>query len=92
MKNRFAKKQAFTIVELIIVLAVVGILAAILIPSFTSIIGKANAKSALSDAKSTLTLFTAENLSVTDGRIADSIVIFVKSKALLFIWLQNERE
>lgn len=86
MKNRFAKKQAFTIVELIIVLAVVGILAAILIPSFTSIIGKANAKSALSDAKSTLTLFTAENLSVTDGRIADSIVIFVKKAKRYYLF------
>ena len=38
--------KGFTIVELIIVIAVIGILAAILIPAFSNIIEKANAKSA----------------------------------------------
>ena len=39
MKN---KKKGFTIVELVIVIAVIAILAAVLIPTFTSLIGKAN--------------------------------------------------
>ena len=56
-------KKAFTIVELVIVIAVIGILAAILIPAFSNIIARANAKAALSDARSTLTSFLAENLN-----------------------------
>ena len=39
MKN--SKKRGFTIVELVIVIAVIAILASILIPTFTSIIQKA---------------------------------------------------
>ena len=38
MSKANAKKRAFTIVELIIVIAVIGILAAILIPAFSNII------------------------------------------------------
>ena len=41
MKNN-KKKKAFTIVELVIVIAVIAILAAVLIPTFASLIDKAN--------------------------------------------------
>ena len=47
--------KAFTIVEVIIVIAVIGILAAILILALPRAIDEANEKSALSDAKNTLT-------------------------------------
>lgn len=40
MKNN--KRKGFTIVELVIVIAVIGILAAVLIPTFSSVITKAN--------------------------------------------------
>ena len=44
MKNNFQKKdrKAFTIVELVIVIAVIAILAAVLIPTFSNIIKKSN--------------------------------------------------
>lgn len=42
MKN---SKRAFTIVELVIVIAVIAILAAVLIPTFSSLIEKANVNS-----------------------------------------------
>ena len=45
------KHNAFTMIELVIVLAVIGILAAILIPVLSSVITKSNAKSALTDAR-----------------------------------------
>ena len=80
------KQKAFTIVELIIVIAVIGILAAILIPAFTNIIAKANAKSALSDARNTLTSFLTENLEIVDGVIAKSIVIFVKKAKMYYVF------
>lgn len=40
MKNR--KRKGFTIVELVIVIAIVAVLAGVLIPTFASIIDKAN--------------------------------------------------
>ena len=59
MKNR----KGFTIVELVIVIAVIAILAAVLIPTFSGVIGKANESSALQTARSTLT--NALNMSST---------------------------
>ena len=44
-------KRAFTIVELVIVIAVIAILAAVLIPTFSGIVDKANRSSALQEAK-----------------------------------------
>ncbi|NLB61450.1 MAG: prepilin-type N-terminal cleavage/methylation domain-containing protein [Clostridiales bacterium] len=79
-------KKAFTIVELIIVIAVIGVLAAILIPAFTNMIAKANAKAALSDARSTLTSYLAENMSVVDGQIASSIVIFINKAKMYYVF------
>ena len=50
MKNRKAKK-GFTIIELVVVIAVIGILAAVLIPTFSGVIDKANASAAAQNAK-----------------------------------------
>lgn len=50
MKNRKAKK-GFTIIELVIVIAVIGILAAVLIPTFSGVIDKANESAAAQNAK-----------------------------------------
>lgn len=44
-------KKGFTLVELVIVIAVIAILAAVLIPVFTNIIGDAKEKAALADAR-----------------------------------------
>ena len=49
------REKGFTLVELIIVIAVIGVLAAILIPVFSNVIEKSNRKSALSDARNALT-------------------------------------
>ena len=59
MKNR----KGFTIVELVIVIAVIAILAAVLIPTFSGVISKANDSAALQTARSTLT--NALNMSST---------------------------
>ena len=48
-------KKGFTIVELVIVIAVIAILAAVLIPTFSNVIEKANASAALQAAKNAQT-------------------------------------
>ena len=60
MKNRKAKK-GFTIIELVIVIAVIGILAAVLIPTFSNVIDKANATAAMENAKNAYTNFLVDN-------------------------------
>ena len=56
MKNRKAKK-GFTIIELVIVIAVIGILAAALIPTFSGVIEKANATAAMENARNAYTQY-----------------------------------
>jgi prepilin-type N-terminal cleavage/methylation domain-containing protein len=63
MKTRSSKK-AFTIVELLIVIAIIGILSAILFPAFNKMIDNANAKSALADAKNISTQFVSESRDI----------------------------
>ena len=57
MKNR----KGFTITELVIVIAVIAILAAVLIPTFSNIIEKANKNAALQEARNIYTQYVAEN-------------------------------
>ena len=51
------RKKGFTIVELVIVIAVIAILAAILIPTFTSVVQKANDSAVQSELKSAYTQY-----------------------------------
>ena len=52
MKN--TKKKGFTLVELVIVIAVIAILAAVLIPTFTSVITRANQSASVQKWKATI--------------------------------------
>ena len=73
--------KGFTIVELIIVIAVIGILAAILIPAFSNIIEKANAKSAYSDARGALSTYLANTSTDDEGVTVKEGTIFRFEKA-----------
>ena len=46
-----ANKKGFTIVELVIVIAVIAILAAVLIPTFANVTNKANESAAMQKAR-----------------------------------------
>lgn len=58
MKN--TKKRGFTIVELVIVIAVIAILASVLIPTFTNLVTKAKKSAAMQNARSAWTAYLAD--------------------------------
>ena len=59
-------KKGFTIVELVIVIAVIAILAGVLIPTFSGIVEKANESAAVQEAKTIMTNYTA-SIDYADG-------------------------
>lgn len=67
MKKLMKNKKGFTIVELVIVIAVIGILAAVLVPTFGNIIEKANQSKALQNVKNAYTATLANDLSDDDS-------------------------
>ncbi len=70
-------KRGFTLVELVIVIAVIALLAAVLIPAFSGIIQRAKHSAALQEARGALTAF-AVNTAAQTG--ADGSDVYVVSK------------
>ena len=65
MKN-LKNKKGFTIVELVIVIAVIAILAAVLIPTFGGVIDKANKSAAMQEARNAYTQYVATATTIED--------------------------
>ena len=63
MKN--TKKRGFTIVELVIVIAVIAILASVLIPTFTGVVANAKAAAELESARNAYTQALADHATET---------------------------
>ena len=78
------KTRAFTLLELIIVIAVIGVLAALLIPVFSNVIDKANAKSALSDAKNSMEQVIIEGTE--NEAMPENILIIVKKAKSFYVY------
>ncbi len=79
MKNR----KGFTITELVIVIAVIAILAAVLIPTFSSIINKANNSSDLQAARNLMVEYVAQE----DADV--ETVYFIKVKDDVYYKVEN---
>ena len=60
-------RKGFTIVELVIVIAVIGILAGVLIPTFSGITQKAKESKSLQSTKNTLTEYISQTSSADAG-------------------------
>ena len=69
-------RKGFTIVELVIVIAVIAILAGVLIPTFAGITKKAKDSKALQEAQNAYKEAYAE--AISDGNIAEGDVVELK--------------
>ena len=73
MKN--TKKRGFTIVELVIVIAVIAILASVLIPTFTNVVKAANKSKALQEARNAYTDYLANYVTEHKGSLPGDLCI-----------------
>lgn len=82
--RKTVKKRGFTIVELVIVIAVIAILAAVLIPAFGNIIDKAKESAAMQEAMGAYTEYLIEHAVEAD----DAEYLFYKTENKVVV-LQN---
>ena len=66
-------KKGFTIVELLIVIAVIAILAAVMIPTFAGMIKKANDSAALQEVSAAYKVYVADEMA--DGDEAEALIV-----------------
>ena len=74
-----SNRKGFTIVELVIVIAVIAILAAVLIPTFASIVKKANDSNVQQVLAAARKVAVAENAS--DANFSESSLVYVYEDA-----------
>ncbi|MGN1234806.1 MAG: type II secretion system protein [Christensenellaceae bacterium] len=81
-------KKGFTIIELVIVIAVIGILMAVLIPTFTGVVDKANKSAAAQEARSEYTAYLAE--TAPDSEMSVLIQVGTGDNARYFVVVDGQ--
>ena len=77
MKKINKNNKGFTIIELVIVIAVIAILAGVLIPTFSNVVDKANKSKVLQEARNIYTEYAVEHiddLNKAEGEVVDVII------------------
>ena len=85
MKNN---RKGFTIVELVIVIAVIAILAGVLIPTFAGITNKAKNNAALQEARNIYTVYVSQ----VNAQVEDEVYVKVEDKTFKVVKGQMEAE
>lgn len=80
--NKKNNRKGFTIVELVIVIAVIAILATVLVPVFGNVIGDAKNSALLQELKNEHTSYTAKYAS--DDNYSDTVIIKLDEKFYKF--------
>ena len=86
--KKLLNKKGFTIVELVIVIAVIAILAAVLIPTFSNVIESANKSADLSEAQNSLKAYSAYTSSKGHS-LADGTVFKVKKSNRTYVFYKG---
>lgn len=88
MINAKKAKKGFTIVELVIVIAVIAILAAVLIPTFTTVVKNAKENAALSDARTAYTEFLSEG-ALADNYDGNAVIVYESNSITKTFYVTN---
>ncbi len=79
--NKAVKRRGFTIVELVIVIAVIAVLAAVLIPTFSGVIEKARESAAIQEALGAYTEYLIEHAD--EGNTAEYLFYKTENKIVV---------
>lgn len=85
-------RKGFTITELVIVIVVIAILAAVLIPTFGSVIKKANQSSALQEVKAAYSVYLSEALTDSDDDTPAKNIYVVHENGTVIVIVDGQCE
>ena len=84
------KKNAFTITELVIVIAVIAILAAVLIPTFSNVIASAKQSAALQVCHNAMTEYISQSTTDDNPNNDNPVGMVFVSDGYAFVYINNQ--